>query len=135
MRSTILCLAAGVAWAAATAAVAQVPRPLVRPPPYAGLPISGGYGALLAQQRAQDDLARLQDIARQNQLMSLEAQMRTEENLASAPGPQLPATIPVPDVSGSGPYPQIDTGQLASIPDSVLADSNRKVLDAANNRR
>ena len=134
-RNPLLPLAAALTLAAAWPAVAQVPpRPLPIPPP----PIAANSletNAIWARQEALDEIARQQSVARQNQLMSFEAQIRTEQNLRSTPGLQLPASIPLPDVRGAGPYPQIDTGDLASIPDSVLADSNRKVLEAAANRR
>jgi len=117
--------------AAAAPALAQPPVLLTIPP--------NAFAAaqaqdLMARQLALDEIARQQAIATGNELMALEAQARTERNLQGAPGLRLPATIAPPDVSGGGPYPQIDTSRLAAIPDSVLADSNRKVLEAAGER-
>lgn len=134
MRALVLSLVTFLSLVESASAVAQTPGRL---PPVAAPSLAtpaDPTSAIWAQQRALDEMARQQAIARANELTSLEAQIRTEQNLRNVPGLQLPARIPIPDVSGPGPYPQIDTSQLASIPDSVLADSNKKVLAAAANR-
>jgi len=112
--------------AAAAPAIAQV-APLPLPPPTN----SPQYNEIWAQQ----EMARQQQIAIQNQLNALEAQVRTEQAIAQVQAQRANPRLPLPDVTGSTALPNIDTGALASIPDSALAESNKRVRDAANNRR
>jgi len=85
--------------------------------------------------RQQQEATRQQLIQQQNQLMTLEAQMRTQQALSEVRAQAQSPVLPLPDVTAGRPLPQIDTSQLASIPDAALADSNRKVLEAAGGRR
>lgn len=116
---TILIAAAG------SPALAQSFHPL---PPQS--PIQPQFNELWAQQ----EMARQQAIAQQNQLTALEAQQRTEQAIATVQAQRINPRLPLPDETGSAPLPSIDTGALASIPDSELAASNKRVLDAAENR-
>jgi hypothetical protein len=83
----------------------------------------------------QQEITRQQLIQQQNQLMALEAQQRALQAQQAIEALKVDPRLPQPDVSGARPLPEIDTSKLASIPDAALADSNQKVLDAANNRR
>lgn len=103
---------------------------------------------LLTQQRlndfelqnlqAQQELARQRDIALHNEMMALEARLRTEQGLADVRAqsfiPRLPPVTTYQSYPGA-PLPQIDTSKLASMPDAALAESNRRVREAAANRR
>ncbi|MFC3068766.1 hypothetical protein [Phenylobacterium soli] len=89
--------------------------------------------------RTQHEMLRQQMVQQQNQLMALEAQMRANQALADIQAQKslsqsYPRAAQPPPRAGAV-LPRIDTSKLASIPDSALADSNRKVLDAAANRR
>ncbi|CAN7401178.1 hypothetical protein LJR225_002542 [Phenylobacterium sp. LjRoot225] len=82
-------------------------------------------------QAQQDQLAR-QAVLQQNQLMVLEAQIRTQQAIADIQARSQTPRLPPPP---SGTSPKLDTSQLASIPDSKLAESNARVKAAANNDR
>ncbi|RAK60299.1 hypothetical protein DJ021_11015 [Phenylobacterium hankyongense] len=113
--------------------------------PAAAQDLSGRYNALQAQSTADlaryNNLAALQemqrqrDIAQQNQMTTLDAQLRTERGLADVRAQSYTPIIPVPAYVPGMPLPNIDTSQLVSIPDAALADSNRRVKEAAANRR
>lgn len=94
-------------------------------------PITPQDNAAMVQQ----EMTRQQLIQQQNQLMALEAQIRAQQAIQDLQALKVSPRLPLPQVGAGGPLPQIDTGQFASIPDATLADSNKKVLDAANNRR
>jgi hypothetical protein len=85
-----------------------------------------------AQLSIEIDQAARAAVIQQNELSNLEAQVRTQQNLANlqaqAISPKLP---PVPQ---GGVAPQIDVSGLASIPDPTLAASNARVKAAAENR-
>lgn len=101
----------------ASPAAAQIrPNPNLAPDP----------GALALQ-----EMQRQQLVQQQNQITSLEAQLRTEQAIASVQAMRVSPRLTPPDTDGPAPPAQIDTSQLASIPDATLADSNRKVLEAA----
>jgi hypothetical protein len=92
----------------------------------------------LGNLQAQQDLARQREIAAHNDLMALEARLRTEQGLsdvrAQSYTPRLPPVNAYQAYAGA-PLPNIDTSKLVSIPDAALADSNRRVREAAANRR
>ena len=69
----------------------------------------------------------------QNQLNSLEAQVRTQRAMDDLRAQSVTPSIPPP--ATGGPPPQIDAGGLAEIPDAALAASNARVKAAAENRR
>jgi hypothetical protein len=108
-------------------ALAQAP-PTLAPTPATQAALMSG---LLVQQEAM----RQQAIRQQAQLNALSAQLQAQQSIDLLQAESHPAPIPQPDLSRGPPYPQIDASQLAGIPDSILADSNRKVLDAAANHR
>lgn len=103
---------------------------------------------LLTQQRlndfqlgllqSQQDLARQREIATHNEMIAIEQRLRTEQGLsdvrAQSYTPRLPPVNAYQAYAGA-PLPNIDTSKLVSIPDSALADSNRRVREAAANRR
>lgn len=120
------------ALAVATPVMAQVTP---APPALNPLVSSPAFQAQQFELRQQQEAMRQQLIQQQNQMMTLEAQIRTQQALSDVRAQVQTPRLPLPDVTPGHPLPQIDTSQLASIPDAALADSNRKVLDAANGRR
>jgi len=110
----------------------------------AGVTAAGSAGAQSLQQqfdlnaraaelRAQQNLADQRSVILENRLNNLEAQQRTQQAFddlqAQTRTPQLPAPYP------GAPPPQIDTSNMATIPDSTLEESNARVRAAAGNRR
>jgi Spy/CpxP family protein refolding chaperone len=83
----------------------------------------------------QQEQLRQQLIDQQNQTQALQAQLRAEQGVQEAQRLRVAPRLPPVDVTPGRALPHIDTSQLASIPDAALADSNKKVLDAAGNRR
>jgi hypothetical protein len=81
----------------------------------------------------QQEITRQQLVQQQNQLTAMEAQLRLQQNQLEIERLKVVPRLTPPDVSHPEALPQIDTSQLASIPDSALADSNKKVLQAAGN--
>ena len=82
--------------------------------------------------QAQQDQASSQAVNQQNQLMNLEAQLRAQQTYADIRAESAtPRLAPPPE---TGPMPQIDTSQLASMPDATLAASNARIKAAAANR-
>jgi hypothetical protein len=122
MYRLVLLLALGFA-SPALAQIAPVPG-------FPVSPITPQDSGLMALQEMQ----RQQLVQQQNQLMSLEAQMRAQQAVADVHTMSIAPRLTPPDTTPGHALPNIDTSQLASIPDAALADSNRKVLDAANNR-
>lgn len=120
---TVLALALALALnAAAAPASAQLITPAAPP----SLP-----DPLVAVQQEQ---LRQQLIDQQNQIVALQAQLRAEQGIQEAQRLGVSPRLPPVDVTPGRPLPQIDTRQLASIPDAALADSNRKVLEAVGKR-
>jgi hypothetical protein len=85
------------------------------------------YSGLLVQQ----EQLRQEMIGQQNRLTALDAQLRAQQSIDILQAESHSAPIPAPYVVPGAPPPQIDTSQLGSIPDSILADSNKKVREAA----
>lgn len=86
--------------------------------------------------RAQQQAAERRAIDQANQIQALEARLRADlasadlaAQRAGARAPTLPYRDPTvrPGTAATAKYP--------SMPDAVLADSNRRVQDAARNRR
>jgi hypothetical protein len=121
MRVPILVLSA---LAVAAPAMAQVSPQLSSPQ------LWQSQNAILLQQQ---ESTRQQLVQQQNQLMSMEAQMRTQQALSAVQAQAQSPVLPLPTMTPAGALPQMDTSQLATIPDSVLADSNRRVLEATGN--
>jgi hypothetical protein len=89
-----------------------------------------------AERQAQQDLARQRDVELNNRLSRLEAGAQTDQALHDAPGLRLPSLAPPPvPLDPNAPPPVMDTSKLATIPDSILADSNARVRAASQNRR
>ena len=90
-----------------------------------------------AELQARADLARQHNIELNNRLSTLEAQQQTNQALSDIAAMRQRPTLPTiydPDT----PPPRrgaVPAGAYASIPDSVLADSNARVRAAAANRR
>lgn len=92
---------------------------------------------LQAEIAAQAELARQRSVALENQLMSLEARLRTEQSIATVEAQKARPYIPLPpvDVPGAVASRPVDTSRLVSIPDDRLAASNAAVRDAQQPRR
>lgn len=103
--------------------------------PLAPVPVTPGvqpnlawqYGGVLVQQEE----LRQQMVGQQNRLNALDAGLRAQQSIDILQAESHPAPIPAPYVASGAPPPRIDASQLGSIPDSILADSNKKVRDAA----
>jgi hypothetical protein len=114
MRAIVLAL---VLAAAGSAAQAQDPFLLQR---------AGELDAALAA-------ARQRDVALHNDVMALDARLRTEQAFrATDPGLGAAPVLLLPPVKGAPP--RRDPGPYASIPDDRLAASNARVKAAAGNR-
>lgn len=85
--------------------------------------------------RMQQQMAQQRAIAQANELMALEARLRTEQAVAQAQAARAPVRLPELPYAEGAPPPVIDTSKLPSIPDAALAASNRRVQEAAKNRR
>lgn len=90
-----------------------------------------------AELQGQADLARARSLDLNNRLSNLETQQQTNQALSDIAAmrqrPDLP-TIYDPNVPPP-PRAALPPGSYASIPDSILADSNARVRAAAANRR
>jgi hypothetical protein len=129
MRAALRSFLAAFSLTAASLASAASPacaQPLQPPSLRDGLDAANRAVALQAQQ---DQLAR-QAVLQQNQLTVLEAQIRTQQAIGDIQAQSREPQIPPPP---SGAAPILDTSQLASIPDSRLAESNARVKAAAAN--
>lgn len=124
-----LLLAAGVAAAFGAPASAQnlVPAPA---PASNTIQQQMAINIQIDQLRAREAMANRQAIAVQNQLSSLDAQIRTQQSLSDIRAQSYSPTIP--QYQGAPPA-HIDTSQLASIPDDKLAASKQRVREAAAN--
>jgi hypothetical protein len=102
------------------------------------VPSSPALQMQLFDLQSQAELARQRDVAMRNELTALESRLQTEQGLATvraqAYAPRLPS-VDAYRTSPNSPLPNIDTSKLASIPDSALAASNKRVQEAAQNRR
>lgn len=118
MRVSVLCLALVVA----TPAAAQV-------------------SALeLDNLRAQQEAAQRRAIDLDNQLMAAEARLRADQAVGEMQLQQrLPIRLPAPVAAATpdstGPAAAAPLPVLPQIPDSLLADSNRRVREATDSRR
>ena len=79
------------------------------------------------------EAARFRDIELTNRLSVLESRMSSEEALRDLQAQSQRPVLVQPNPNS--PPPMVDTGQLTSIPDKTLADSNARVRAAAANRR
>lgn len=87
----------------------------------------------LDELRAQQQLLQQQQVAQHNELVAMEARLRTEQHVARIQAERAPIRLP------QLPYPadagNIDTSKLPSIPDKALADSDRRVREISRDRR
>lgn len=117
MVSMRVALSAAVLTAAATAAAAQPTLQLQ-----------------LDDLRVQQEAAQRRAVDQSNQLMALDARLRAEQ--ASADLQRRAAPVPELRYEPSTRGTATTSARFPSIPDSALADSNRRVQDAAaGNRR
>ena len=85
--------------------------------------------------RMQQEAAQRRAIDQSNQLMALEARLRAEQAAADLqrPAPRLPE-LRYKRASGSA-FTRATPPGYPSIPETTLADSNKRVRDAARERR
>jgi len=88
----------------------------------------------LDELRMQQQDAQRRAIDQSNQLMALDARLRAEQASAELqkPPPRVPEVRYKPATGG---FTRAMPPTYPSVPDTTLADSNRKVQDAARNRR
>jgi hypothetical protein len=112
-----LILAAVMAAAAASPAAAQFVSPQ------------------LEELRMQQEAAQRRAIDQSNQLMALEARLRADQATADLqrPAPRVPEVRYKP-AAGTG-FTRATPPGYPSIPETTLADSNKRVRDAAKERR
>ncbi|MDB5446053.1 MAG: hypothetical protein JWQ97_1370 [Phenylobacterium sp.] len=114
--------------AAPASAQLLTPRPFASPNLQQQMDLQLRLNALQAQQSQ----ANSQAVTQQNQLMNLEAQLQAQQAYANVQAESATPRLAPPPVIG--PMPQIDTSQLASMPDAALAASNARIRAAAANR-
>ncbi len=86
--------------------------------------------------RAEQSLAQLRAINEANERMALEARLKAQQAILDLQLQRLlPPPVPTPPHPSGGPSVKVDPGQLPSIPDTALEESNRRVRDAAKNPR
>jgi hypothetical protein len=97
------------------------------------------YRGLALQQEAgriaDAQAARSRDITITNDLSTLQSQVQSNQALSDIAALRASPTVPTVPLGPYTPPPQIDPRQLASMPDSTLAQSNANVLAASANRR
>lgn len=92
--------------------------------------------AQLLQMQAEQQQARMREVATANELMALEARIRADEavrRIEASRAPPVMPTLPYPS-AGLTPAAQAD-GKLPSVPEAALADSNRRVQEILKNSR
>jgi len=87
----------------------------------------------LDELRAQQQLQQQRSVAQHNELMALDARLRTEQQAARIEAERRPVRLPEPPYPG--PPAMLDASRLPSIPDAALAASNRRVQEISQNRR
>lgn len=83
--------------------------------------------------RAQQEAAARRGIDQANQLQALEARLRTDQAVANLQSTSAPVFLPAVPASPATP-PAPVTSKYPSIPDAVLAESNRRVQAASQPR-
>jgi hypothetical protein len=107
--------------------------------PALGQPLTGGVSiqqtldlqSRLGVLHAQQDAMARQAVVLQNQLTSLDIQLRGLQAIEGLREQGVTPTLPPP----AGPDARIDPSQLASIPDDRLAASNARVQAVVRNQR
>jgi hypothetical protein len=126
MRRVPFASCAALVWAFAAAAAAQ--------------PLTGGTNLQqtmdlqlrLNELQARQDEAARQAAIQQNQLTTLDTQLRARQALEDVRGEAAAPGLP-PPYPGAPPR-HIDVEQLAHMPDAILADSDARVRAAAGSR-
>jgi hypothetical protein len=103
--------------------------------PAAAQDLTGFNASQLEDLRVQQQLSQQRAVALHNELMALESRLRTEQAISDLRVQSAPVRLPTPPYPQAGAPASIDTSRLPAIPDAALAASNRRVRDAANNRR
>ena len=84
--------------------------------------------------RARQEASERQAVARANEFQALDAQLRADQAVQDLQAQRVPPAVPslnyAPPVIGASA-----AAKYPSMPDAALADSNRRVQDAARNRR
>lgn len=94
------------------------------------------HGQIL-QMQSDQQLARMREVATSNELMALEARLRADEavrRIEASRAPVAMPTLPYPR-AGLGAGGTVDVSKLPSVPDAVLAESNRRVQEILKNPR
>ncbi|WP_309087596.1 hypothetical protein [Phenylobacterium sp.] len=94
---------------------------------------SAQYQLRMDELRAQQQLLQQQQVAQHNELVAMEARLRTEQHAARIQAERAPVLLP--RLPYPAPVGNIDTSKLPSIPDKTLADSDRRVREISQNRR
>ena len=85
--------------------------------------------------RARQEASERQAVARANEFQALDAQLRADQAVQDLQAQRVPPAVPslnyAPPVIGASAA----AAKYPSMPDAALADSNRRVQDAARNRR
>jgi hypothetical protein len=89
-----------------------------------------------SQIRAEQQMARQREVARDNETTAYETRMQTEHNLRSLQAQAASPNIPAPRdrSSSTATLAAPNMGGAAAIPDDTLAASNRRVMDVAAKR-
>lgn len=92
--------------------------------------------------QAQQQIQQQQSVAQHNELMALDARIRTEQAAGRIAAERQPTRLPeltypavAPSAPGSEARAAADSATFTGIPDAVLADSNRRVREITQNRR
>ena len=102
----------------------------------AAAPAAAQTQSQIADLQMQQQLMQQRSVAQHNELFALETRLRTEQAIQDLQLQRaLPARVPQLPYPVAAPSGKIDTSKLPSIPDEALAASNRRVQDAAKNRR
>ncbi|MCR5874607.1 hypothetical protein LRS10_10775 [Phenylobacterium sp. J426] len=89
----------------------------------------------LNELRAQQQLLQQQQVAQHNELMALEARLRTDQHVARIQQERQPVRLPaLPYPAPAAALGSLDTSKLPQIPDAALAASNRRVQEISKNR-
>lgn len=103
--------------------------------PAAAQGFSIGDQILLDDLRMRQQAAEQRAIEQANQLMALEARLQAERSVLDLKAQATPPRLPlIRDAAASRNAPE-GTAKFPSVPDAALAESNRRVREAANNRR
>ena len=89
----------------------------------------------IVQMQAEQQLARMREVATANELMALEARLRADDAVRLMQAARSPVTMPAlpyPD-AGLGLTAAHDIASPPSIPDTAMADSNRRVQEILKN--